>query len=367
VVAVTETVVRTVIGDISPDTLGPTSIHEHVLADLSTWYTTRRAEAESFREVPVAIETLPDVRWNAFSFLDNLLLENTELAAAELGAFAAAGGSAIVDMTSRGLGGSPRDLPGISRQAEVHIVLGCGYYVHRSHPGEVCGASVDALEEAIEREVRDGVGGSGVLPGTIGEIGMSAPAEPCERRVLRAGARVAARHGMSLHIHTDGGGALALEHVADCAGEGLAPERVVCGHMDERLDPDYHRAILEAGANVAFDTFGSELAYSGLFHHPSDRERMSALAGLLDAGWAGQIVLGHDVCVKANLHRFGGYGYDHLIRRVAPALQEEYGISADTIERLLVDNPRRLLGCRPTNVRPAQTDGSSLGQRKDHP
>jgi predicted metal-dependent phosphotriesterase family hydrolase len=36
-------------------------------------------------------------------------------------------------------------------------------------------------------------------------------------------------------------------------------------------------------------------------------------------------------------------GYDHVLRRVVPRLRTSYGISDETIEKLLVRNPRRLL------------------------
>src|SRR5207244_8632357 len=94
---------------------------------------------------------------------------------------------------------------------------------------------VEELEEVLEGEVTEGVRGSGVRPGILGEIGMGAPPQACERRALRAAARVAARHGMSVTIHVDGAGAFGLQHVEDCAAEGLAAAGVIVGHADERV------------------------------------------------------------------------------------------------------------------------------------
>ncbi len=42
------------------------------------------------------------------------------------------------------------------------------------------------------------------------------------------------------------------------------------------------------------------------------------------------------------LHRYGGWGYDHVIRNVPPML-EEAGVSRTTVNRFLVDNPRRFM------------------------
>jgi phosphotriesterase-related protein len=135
--------------------------------------------------------------------------------------------------------------------------------------------------------------------------------------------------------------------------EGLAPERVICGHMDERLDVDYYRRTLATGANLGFDTFGSELYFSRAFHHPSDDQRMTHLAQLVAEDFADRIVLAHDVAVKAHLRAFGGNGYDHLLERIVPELRRRFAMDQDVLDLMLVGNPRRLLTCNP----PARSGG----------
>lgn len=291
--------------------------------------------------------SIADVRWHAFSFLDNLVLDDQEEAVAELKAFRAAGGDLVVDLTSSGLNPDPKAVTRIAQAAGVRVVLGAGWYVHASHEPWVCRADVEELAAWFDRQATDGIAETGIRPGVFGEIGMSAPPESCERRVLRASARVAARYDMSVHIHVDNAGAFGPQHVKDCVAEGLPADRVVCGHMDERLDPDYHGEILDLGANLAFDTFGSDLRFSGLFTHPSDGERMRHVSAVLRAGHGDRILLGHDVFVKAHLHAFGGNGYDHLLARVGPALRTDFGLTDDEIDQLMVKNPRRLLACTP--------------------
>jgi phosphotriesterase-related protein len=343
-------------------------MHEHVLLDAGVWYSCRAPGDARFRDEPVMRNNAADVRWHAFSFLDNLRLDDEDVLVNELAALTEAGGSAIVDMTTTGLEGDPLAVRRIAEEVGLWVIVGCGYYVHPSHDPEVCRASVDELVVHLEREVAEGVRGSTVLPGVVGEIGMSAPPAECERRVLKAAARVAHRHGMSLHIHVDNGGFYGPQHVFDCLAEGLPPDRIVCGHMDERMDLEYHEAILGLGANIALDTFGSELYFSGLFHHPSDDQRMFHLAQLVESGHADKVVLGQDVFVKAHLHAYGGNGYDHLIERVEPALRQEYGLSADVLDQLMIHNPRRLLACNPQSSS-AVVNGSHArqprGERND--
>jgi phosphotriesterase-related protein len=341
-------VIRTILEDLAPGDLGITSMHEHLIVDASVYLTARTERGKQFRDQKVSAENISDVRWQALAFVDNLILDSPEVMDRELSAFKVAGGAAIVDMTSFNV--NPRALARISADTGVRVILGVGHYIHPTHTAWVCEASVDEIAERFETQVAEGVDGSGVQPGTFGEIGMSAPPEPCERRVLQAAARVASRHGMSVHIHVGNAGKHGLEHIADCAAEGLDPRRVVCGHMDDTrgvLDRSYHQAIMREGANIGLDTFGSELSYSKDFLCPSDNERIDQLVQHLDDGYADQIILGHDVCFKAHLHAFGGNGFDHLLARIAPVLMEERGISQDTLTKLLVETPRRLLSSSP--------------------
>lgn len=354
-------VIRTATGDIDPASLGMTSMHEHVVVDFGpAWYTVREQDDERFRDIPVTLQTLADVRWNAFTVMDNMRLTGDRLMSDELARWRAVGGQTIVDLTTTGLGGDPYAAARIAAFADVQIVLGFGHYTHRSHPAGVCDASVDELEASLELEARTGVMGTRLLPGTLGEIGMSGPATECERRALRAAARVAARYGMSLSIHVDNTGDYGIEHVHECEDEGLPADRVVCGHMDERLDTDYHLRVLATGANLGFDTIGSELYFSGAFHHPSDEQRMMHLATLIESGYASNIVLAHDVAVKAHLRAFGGNGYGHILERVVPELRRRFGVTDRDVDSMLVENPRRLLSCTPPDR--AKTDAPTTSE-----
>jgi phosphotriesterase-related protein len=70
---------------------------------------------------------------------------------------------------------------------------------------------------------------------------------------------------------------------------------------------------------------------------------MTTLATLVERGYEDQLLISHDMCRKHFLHRFGGYGYDHVLRRITPRLQRSFGLSDGVIAKLLVGNPRRLL------------------------
>jgi phosphotriesterase-related protein len=75
---------------------------------------------------------------------------------------------------------------------------------------------------------------------------------------------------------------------------------------------------------------------------PSDGERLDALLRLLALGFERHLLLSHDVCTKMQLRRYGGMGYDHILRTIVPRLRRR-GVDSATLHRLLVENPARLL------------------------
>ncbi|TKG70547.1 phosphotriesterase family protein [Prauserella endophytica] len=185
----------------------------------------------------------------------------------------------------------------------------------------------------------------------IGEIGTSNPVHAREEKVLRAAARVSARTGVAVTLHTDPTGRLALDVLDILEAEGADPARVVVGHMDGELDDgflEYHRRIVERGAYIAYDTFGEENCYAnGLtngksFWCPSDKQRINAVLAAPEAGYGDRLLLSQDVCMKMSHEKYGGFGYGHLLKNIVPELRSE-GVSQAELDQLLVDNPRKML------------------------
>lgn len=343
--------IHTVRGPIDPSQLGPTSMHEHCLIDASVWVRAPREEPPV--DPRMTIENLGFLRWNWESIADNLRIDDPALVARELAVLRPTQGAAIVELTVVGIGRRVAELPAISRAAGVHIIVGCGFYVHASQPDWVEALSVDQLTELLIGELRDGLDGSGVLPGLIGEIGTSNPPTERERRVVCASGAAAKETGAAVNLHIDPFGRHAVAMIELLIAEGMPANRIVVSHLDSHLalEHSYHRAIAETGAVLEFDNFGME-AYTTqhadrLIRNNSDLERLEALSRLLEDGLADQIVLGNDIYTKAQMQAFGGCGYAHVVKRIVPALRRYFGATDEAIGRMLVETPRRLLD-RPT-------------------
>jgi phosphotriesterase-related protein len=334
--------IHTVLGPIAATELGPTTMHEHLLSDLRVW---SRPSAEA---PPAGDRVHPGIlgylRWNALALPDNLVLDDPEEAIGELRALRASGGRALVELTLEGMGRRLGELPRIARSSGVTICVGCGWYVEEAQPQWVRSATEDALAEHMIAELRDGIGDSGLRPALIGEIGTNHPPRDSEWRVLRAAARAGVETGAAVNVHLSWRGADGVDVLDALVAAGMAPERVILSHMDERLDRGYHKAVAEAGAVLEYDTFGSDFLYgSPAARNPSDVERLDMAAWLLSEGYGDRLVIGCDTWTKANLRRNGGYGYEHLFRRIVPALESYCGADAATVRAILVDTPRRLL------------------------
>ncbi|HEX5147542.1 MAG TPA: hypothetical protein VFW02_00585, partial [Candidatus Limnocylindrales bacterium] len=210
------------------------------------------------------------------------------------------------------------------------------YYPPEARIGQ---RTVDELADELVTEFRDGVRRTGVRPGIIGEIGTDKPwLTGEEERVHRAAARAARRTGMAVTTHavmSDVG----LAQLRVFEEEGLDPGRVVIGHADSYPDAAYHRAIIERGANLEFDFLG--MTFTPVERHGEPR-LLRLLLSLLEAGYAGRILLSQDVCHDSQLSAYEGHGYTYLAKTFLPRLRS-MGVDETTIATLSIENPRRIL------------------------
>lgn len=336
----------TVTGPVEPDVIGFTSCHEHLLIDLTPWL--REPDTVALKRLAraqVSLETFGEItRDPLFTNVDNYLLLDAAVAAEELSDFRDWGGTCVVDLTNRGIGQDPAELRAIAARTGVQVVAGCGFYVQAAHPPSVAERDEDDVAAELVEALEVGIGGTDVRAGIIGEIGTSAEIHRDERKVLRASAKAQKHTGAAINVHTflwEQQGLAALD-ILEEAGADLT--RVIISHVDHgRIDLDYQVEMMRRGAVVEYDGFGKEwYVDSERTWFPRDVERVQAVHTLVERGFATQVVLGNDVCVKVQLTRYGGWGYRHLPKNVIP-MMKHMGIPDDAIRTMTVLNPRRLL------------------------
>jgi phosphotriesterase-related protein len=331
-------VIETVLGAVAPSELGVCSMHEHLLADASLLHVPAPEPPPGGDRV--TIDNLGYLRWNSLALADNLVLDDPQLAARELGYAAAVGQQALVELSTWGLGGHPAALPAISRATGVTIVAGCGVYLDRPHPQWVSRSSAEALEERFLTALTDDLDGAGFRAGIIGIIGTGDPMTASETRVLEAAAGAAARTGAAITVRL-APTAPGVEIIERMVAAGCPATQIVLGNVDEYLDLAYHRELAATGATLEW-CFGQESRLRPGLWELSDAQRVDALVELLrDSEMARHCVLGAGVWTKTQLRAYGGMGYEHLHRILAELRRR--GISDADIETMVLVNPARLL------------------------
>jgi phosphotriesterase-related protein len=338
--------VMTVRGPMPLDQLGVTLMHEHLLLDARSWWH-RPSEPERLHlaSAPVHAGIVGELRMDPFVNLDNCRLDDAHLAVAELLPFKELGGATVVDPTCRGIGRDPLALWRVSEATGLQIVMGAGYYLEGSHPPAVAQMSENAIADEIVRDALDGVDGTGVRIGLIGEIGVSGDFTASEEKSLVGAARAQRRTGLPLMVHLPGWfrhGHRVLDLVE---AEGADVRHTVLCHMNPSHDDvAYQTSLAERGAFIEYDMIGMDYWYADqAVQCPSDEENARAIKRLVDLGHGDRVLLSQDVFLKMMLTRYGGFGYAHVLRHFVPRLRR-HGVSEEASRTMLVDNPRRVFG-----------------------
>lgn len=330
------TPVTTILGKPLADDYGTVLAHEHVFIDIRCWADVDHPLYARLKDQRVSEGNVEEVRRDPFACLDNIVLDDVELAVAEVGALPE--GSLLVDVTPDELGGDREKLAEVSRRTGVDIITGGGYYIadawRERHGDEPVSWFVDHILRDFE----------GPRPASvIGEIGTSGPIAECERRSL-AGAAIAQRETgapLYVHLHPWDPDAMAALDIVEANGGDLS--RTVLCHCDVTAKDslDAMERLLRRGCYLGFDIWGDECQY-GDVSMPTDRQRAECVAELARRGWAGRMVHAQDVCTKTQLRRWHGAGYDHVARDM-PRLLAEAGMSEADIALQTHGNMMRLL------------------------
>lgn len=340
---------QTVLGIVSPECLGVTLPHEHLFDDLSVYcllglkMEPREATANRVFHLPLTLENLWRIPFNAPN-LDNMKLQDEEIAIREASFFQRAGGDSIVELTTSSEGRDPLALMHVSRATGLNIIMGSGYYCAATHPDDMDSKTEEDICAELVSEVTDGVADTGVRVGVIGEIGCSWPLTRNEEKVLRAAAIAQRQTGAPLSIHPGRDVKAPLEIIAILSKAGADISHTVMSHVDRTLRrmEDLWK-LAETGCYLEYDLCGTEGYYSySSIDLPNDHQRVNEIMELINQGYLSQILVSQDICTKRRLRSYGGHGYDHILRNMVPVMRNK-GMSGEQIRTLIVENPQRLL------------------------
>jgi phosphotriesterase-related protein len=312
-----------VLGDVDPNALGTTYVHEHLIVDS-----------------PLIADRFSHIH-----------LSSVDAAVAEVAECAAVGVGTMVDAMPCAGGRDVIRLAQISAATGVHVVATTGLHTARYYPGRawVAEEPPDVLAELFRADLEEGVDRydyaapvvrrtehrAGVVKiATIGER-----PKDTERRVFEAAAAARRATGVPILTHCeDGLGALAQVELLRELGVPL--ERVALSHTDKQPDLAYHRELLSSGVNLEYDQ---------ALRQPVDERKGTAwlLSEMLSEGFGDRLMLGTDGARRTLWRTLGGGpGLAWLAGGFVDVLRS-WGVDETARRRMFVDNPARFLALQP--------------------
>ena len=291
-------IVRTVLGDVAPEDLGPTDAHEHL------FLVTPIQPGDEFADVDLAVE-------EALTLVD-------------------AGARTLIDWTPIGLG---RDLEGLRVVAEttgLHVVGATG--IHRDAHYAADEPLRQEPADALAQRFVDDLTGDGVRCGVIKIAASYHHLTRFERTAFEAAALAHGRTGAPVCVHTEHG-TMGLRIVELLAELGVGAESIVLAHLDRNPDPAEHAETGQTGAWLQLDGPGRTKYWP-------DSTILALIESLAEQGVGDRILLGGDTGRRSMIRAYGGGpGLDYLFRRFKPRLERELG--EEISRRIFIENPAR--------------------------
>jgi len=357
--------VVTVTGEIKPEELGFTDMHEHILMKGRIFREQFKEEHPGFKETvgedeKNTLENIGIIRRNNMFTWDTQDLDDPAVMEKEVADFRAAGGRSLVEMSVPGIRGDIRAVKTIAQNTGVNVIGTTGIYIYESWPEWCHEAEIKDFMNFMKQEIEEGIEGTGIRPGMI-KVGISSGFRPREELLLRAAARTANETGLSLTVHpcfTMGGGPLEIAKILK--EENVDMERTVIAHMGAFLGEgslktlitnqkswgislDYLHRVLDTGVNICIEICNtSDREATGSTSIPGWM-RLAAVYQLIQEEYAAQLVLATDTCAKHMARYYGGEGYGRLTRFAIPTLRDIVGVSPYAINQIMVKNPARIL------------------------
>ena len=229
--------VRTVLGDILPETMGLTYSHEHIVIE----------------------ESFPTLANPEF------ILNDTVRISAELSEFYQMGGRTMVDTMPAACGRNILKLAEVSRNSRVNIIAPTGIHLEIYYPPNHWRyhLSVEELTELFIKDITDGVDeydyNCPLVKRTSHKAGMIKLATGDEkitdhqRKIFEAVVNTHLETGAPILTHTNGG-KLAMEQVGLFAKLGADLNHVVISHVDKHRDLSFHHDLMQTGVYVEYDS-----------------------------------------------------------------------------------------------------------------
>jgi phosphotriesterase-related protein len=305
--------IRTVTGWINPEQLNKTYGHEHL-------YTTATEKVVAENE--------------------KMALTDVDKIAVDLHLFKELGGNCIVEVTTMDYGRDVSKLKELSEMTGVYIVASGGFNKGTYNRSYLENEEISSVAEMLIREIREGVGDTGISPGIL-KIGTSQDIiHPWELVGLKAVSLAHKATGIPLTTHTQGG-SMAKEQLDEFEAMGVDLSKVLIGHMDQLDDFDLHERCIKRGAYLGYDSLPKK-------KYDTQKRAIDFICRLAQQDLHTHILISGDYARQDYFKGYGGtLGLDYILTTFEKNFLDECSVRGLDGEKilldLLVENPRRLL------------------------
>ncbi len=139
------------------------------------------------------------------SFKNNIdcRLDQYDLICEEMKTLISLGVHNIVEMTNRYMGRNPQFMLDLMRDSGINVIVSTGYYQSAFFPEHVAHTTAQQLADEMIAEIEQGIDGTTLKAGVIGEIGSSKGViTPDEEKVFHAAAIAHLETGRPVSTHT---------------------------------------------------------------------------------------------------------------------------------------------------------------------
>ncbi len=302
----------TVNGIVSPDKLGRTLIHEHILVDF------------------IGAKEYSMDRWDDEKVIAKVLPYLKELREA--------GCNTLIDCTPNYLGRDVALLKRLSELSGLIIITNTGYYGGSDHKylaEQVFNETAQQLSDRWTREWNEGIDGTGIKPGFMKISVNPDKLSDVSKKLAHAAAITHLKTGLTIASHT-GPAIAALEEIEILKREGVHPSAFIWVHAQNEKNKDLYDRAIKEGAWVSLDGLGDDNVdeYVSMLSSLKQKKLLDHVLISHDAGW-------YDPANPQAEFR----GYTVLFKKLIPALLKSGFTHAD-IDQLVVGTPREAFAVR---------------------
>ena len=303
--------IPTATGEILPEQMGITSLHEHIAL--------RRGAVHREQGLAYAISELNKAK--------------------------ALGLRTIADV------GPPDDVAGIqdvARATGINVICCTGFYLLRR---EQLALKAEDFESKMLHDIEHGLQGTEVRPGVIKVASARLPIRPAEKELFVAAARIQQKYRLPICAHAVSGCA-EQQQILEAAGADL--RRCYFSHVEATFgwsgrsvehEIDYLQGVVAKGSTLSFNNFGN-------WNHTKPEDLARIIRELTRRGYADRMVATMDVTwsfeqgeLKLLWEDTNVNGkdrtYAYLLETAVPWMQAN-GIPQAVTDQFILDNPRRI-------------------------